>query len=182
MCGARHYLPTHLVPLALRMETSTDRAAIESDVERQLRCTLQAHDDDPHYALVMELDGPDTGSVWTSWAAGNSPELLVVLPDCSGADGRPCTEFDQHPGAHSPHIHDPWQDVSSALEPTKSPSRKGPTMPTTDDDDDDLLGDIGQLGGAINAARDESLDSDLRAMAADAVEKGTDGLNQHRPS
>lgn len=55
-------------------------------------------------------------------------------------------------------------------------------MATTDDDDDDLLGLVGQLGDAVKASHDEALDPDLRAMAADAVETGTDGLNQHRPS
>lgn len=42
-------------------------------------------------------------------------------------------------------------------------------MPT-DDDDDDLLAQIGQLGAAMNAARDETLDPDVRAAAQHAAE------------
>ncbi|HEY5833459.1 hypothetical protein [Streptomyces sp.] len=114
VCGARAYLPEALVPLALRLETRADRAT-ERDVERHLRCTLESHEAGPHWELVMDLDGPDTGSVWTYWADGSAPESVVVLPDCPGADGQPCTEYARHPGGHSPELHDPWSDWHERL-------------------------------------------------------------------
>lgn len=116
VCGARQYLPGRLVPLALRLETSRDRPAETADVARGLRCTMQAHGDEvPHYGLVLDLAGAETGSVWTTWAAGSVPELLVVLPDCPGDGGRPCNEWAAHPGGHTWQVHDPLSDVSHTL-------------------------------------------------------------------
>jgi len=119
VCGARTYLPTDLVPAALALETSTDRPAVEADVERNLRCTRQDHDhEDEHTSLVLELDGVDTGSVWARWFYARLPERLVVLPDCPGANGQACSEFEGHPGGHSFEIHDPLDEIGRALLPS----------------------------------------------------------------
>ncbi|WP_171072380.1 hypothetical protein [Streptomyces sp. DASNCL29] len=49
------------------------------------------------------------------------------------------------------------------------------------DDDDDLLGLVGDLGAAINASKDDSLDGDLRDMAGSAAEAGAEQLSdEHR--
>lgn len=112
ICGERAYLPTELAVFAAEFAAPGTQS---TDVLRFLRCCLQEHDetDHDHYAHVMDLDGPDSGSVWTSWVRGEAPEGLVVLQDCPAVsakeDGRhPCCEFLNHPGQHTWHIDDPW--------------------------------------------------------------------------
>jgi hypothetical protein len=109
VCGAVAYLPLHLLGAALAF--AAPGTAQPADVERYLRCTLQAHPEGAHFALVMELDGADTGSVWTRWTTGEPPAILTVLPDCSAAraeDGEPCCEWQEHPGGHSYEVADTW--------------------------------------------------------------------------
>lgn len=117
VCGAGAYLPSSLVVRALALETSAARPAEPEDVQRHLRCTLEHAPGTDHYALVLELDGPDTGSVWTSWPWGQESDSwqLTVLPDCSGKDGQPCNEFEGHDGGHSAEVYDPWADMSDIL-------------------------------------------------------------------
>ncbi|MEV7287818.1 hypothetical protein AB0O01_25145 [Streptomyces sp. NPDC093252] len=47
--------------------------------------------------------------------------------------------------------------------------------------DDDLFGLIGDLGAAVNAAKDSDLDPQLRALAQQAAERAAAELAQHRP-
>jgi hypothetical protein len=111
VCGAQTYLPAALVPLAVRLGAADH--VTELDVQRDLRCTLEAHATGEHWALVLDLDGPDTGSVWTYWPAGGLPEKVATLPDCP--DERGCTEYAGHPGGHTSDVHDPWADLGNIL-------------------------------------------------------------------
>lgn len=113
VCNARAYLPSGLVPVALALETRSTPA--DTEVERGLRCSLQGQHDNDHHGLVLELDGIDTGSVWTRWTTDQLPYVVVVLPDCPGAGGQACSEFAGHPGGHTPEMHDPYSDMSRTL-------------------------------------------------------------------
>lgn len=117
VCGASAYLPSFLVARALALETSADRPAESGDVQRYLRCALEHPSGTDHYALVLELDGQDTGSVWITWPWDRKPDSwqLLVLPDCPGEDGQPCNEFEGHDGGHTAEVQDPWTDVSKSL-------------------------------------------------------------------
>lgn len=106
VCGAIAYLPTHLVPEALALEAELGQAGT-ADVQRHLRCTLQAHHEGDHHGHVLDLDGVDTGSVWTTWTNGKAPEKVTVLPDCPSEDGKPCVEHRGHHGGHTWQTHDP---------------------------------------------------------------------------
>jgi len=110
VCGAITFLPSHLVEAAVGL--AAPGSAERADVERHVRCTLQAHPaDGDHHGLVMDLEGRDTGSVWTRWGPGRPPAEVVVLPDCPGeaaAGGEACCEFEGHPGGHSYELADEW--------------------------------------------------------------------------
>lgn len=106
VCGATADLPDCLIPDALALETALGRAGA-ADVQRYLRCTLQAHHDGDHHGHVLDLDGVDTGSVWTTWSTGGAPEKVTVLPDCPSEDGKPCVEAAGHHGGHTWQTHDP---------------------------------------------------------------------------
>jgi hypothetical protein len=118
VCGAGNYLPTYLVSEAMALETSTRRPAEPQDVQRYLRCTLERHEPGTdHHSLVLELDGPDSGAVWTTWPWDGLPERwqLFVRPDCPGIQGLPCNEYEGHEGGHTPEVQDPWTEVSESL-------------------------------------------------------------------
>ncbi|WP_225850921.1 hypothetical protein [Streptomyces sp. HPF1205] len=109
ICGERTYLPAELMGRALELAAGGTVGSV--DVERQLRCTLQAHTIGDHFAFVVELDGGHAGSVWARWTRGHSPAGVVVLPDCeatSGSTAEPCCEFAGHPGGHTFELADPW--------------------------------------------------------------------------
>jgi hypothetical protein len=60
---------------------------------------------------LLQLDGIDTGAVWTSWT--ERPTAVEVRADCGAVSARehgsqPCCEFDGHPGAHTYDTYDPW--------------------------------------------------------------------------
>ncbi|WNI16893.1 hypothetical protein [Actinacidiphila sp. ITFR-21] len=115
VCGRRSFLPAALVPAAVALEPHPGRASA-ADVERDLRCTLQAHGDDDHQAFVLDLDGPDTGAVWASWCDGTVPAQVRVLPPCPAVGGgEPCMEYAGHRGGHSFELHDPLADRSRAI-------------------------------------------------------------------
>ncbi|UWE08706.1 hypothetical protein [Actinacidiphila bryophytorum] len=125
ICGERTCLPPELAAFATEFAAPGSHGA---EVQRYLRCCLQEHDetDHDHYAYVLDLDGPDSGSVWTSWVRGEAPECLVVLQDCPAVsakeDGRqPCCEFLNHPGQHTWHIDDPRSGGSG--DPTAASQR-----------------------------------------------------------
>lgn len=101
VCGSRSHLPGQLVPVALAF--ASPGVSECGDVERELKCVLQAHTRGWHHAFVMHLAGPDTGSVWARWPHGSADPLeLAVLPDCPAtAGGEACCGYDGHPGGHS---------------------------------------------------------------------------------
>lgn len=108
VCGVPTMLPLALFVGALDMETVPGCADI-TDVEEHPVCLLQTHPLGPHYGIVMELDGPDTGAVWAVWSDKGSPHL-VVLPDCNGTTPDrmdACCHYAGHPGGHSYQLHDP---------------------------------------------------------------------------
>ncbi|WP_329136105.1 hypothetical protein OG552_23725 [Streptomyces sp. NBC_01476] len=107
-CGETRAVPAQLIPAALIFAPA---GSVPSDVERVARCTLQAHLAGDHHGFVLDLPGPDTGSVWTTWAPGGEPASVAVLPDCpveEEATHEPCCEFAGHPGAHTFELTDPW--------------------------------------------------------------------------
>ena len=123
VCSARAYLPAALVNRALAFETIPGEAG-PAQVNRMLRCTLQAHcDTGLHQAIVMELDGPDRGAVWARWAAERrtSPHSfsgdVLVLPDCNehADEEHPCREAAGHSGGHSWQVNDPWSEFIQTL-------------------------------------------------------------------
>lgn len=112
VCGQRALLPRHLTPLALSF--AAPGTAGPEDVERRLRCALEAHPAGDHHALVLDLHGRDTGAVWTSWADEHQPQALDVRADCTAVSPpphgqEPCCEFAAHPGAHSFDVDDPLE-------------------------------------------------------------------------
>jgi len=104
VCGSGGYLSEELASAALELEKRPGLATTQ-DVERRLRCTLETHGPDHvHCAIVLELAGIDTGSVWTSWPDGQVPSTLWVVPDCPALDGDsdvPCCGFAEHAGRHT---------------------------------------------------------------------------------
>lgn len=123
VCGERTYLPARLVPAALAQQPGE---AELPDVERHLRCTLEAHATGDHHALVRDLAGPDTGALWTHWTRGHLPVSLVVLPDCPAtrtydSSHESCAEFADHPGAHT------WQ-LAGAPPHRPTTDKKGGTL------------------------------------------------------
>lgn len=112
VCGQRALLPRRLTPLALSY--AAPGTASPQDVERRLRCALEAHPAGDHHALVLDLHGRDTGAVWTSWADEHQPQALDVRADCTAVSPpprglEPCCEFAGHPGAHSFDVDDPLE-------------------------------------------------------------------------
>lgn len=111
ICGERTYLPATLAALAGEFVAP---GASSVDVNQELRCCLEEHDeiDHDHHAYVMDLDDPESGSLWTSWIRGERPDEVFVRQDCpamdtSGSRPMPCCEFLNHPGHHSWEIADP---------------------------------------------------------------------------
>lgn len=103
ICGETTRLPVPLVQQALRL-AGPHRMPEDADLELDLRCHLQNHSADDHYALVLSLPGVTSGALWAHWTGGTHPIALKVLPDCPSIDPdsrEPCCEFADHPGAHS---------------------------------------------------------------------------------
>ena len=117
VCGERSYLPTFLGPAALAFAPPGTSSTL--DVDRDLRCVLQAHTTGDHYAFVMQIDGHDSGVVWTSWNGEHQPVSLEVRPDCPATNPRPdggdCCQYNDHPGGHSFELTDPWDIPLAAL-------------------------------------------------------------------
>jgi len=113
VCGSPSHLSAQLVPVALAF--ASPGAAECGDVERELKCVLQAHTRGRHHAFVMHLAGPDTGSVWASWPHGSGGTLeLAVLPDCPAMGGREaCCGYERHPGGHTYELADLWRGFVS---------------------------------------------------------------------
>lgn len=111
VCGQRARLTDRLVAAAL--ECAPAGSASADDVERDLRCTLQAHATGGHHAFVLDLDGRDTGAVWARWEGSGGSPALTVRPDCPARTPLPpgdaCCQYADHPGGHSYELTDPWQ-------------------------------------------------------------------------
>ncbi|WP_335983751.1 hypothetical protein [Streptomyces sp. CA2R106] len=114
-CGQRTFVPPGLVTAALGMANSVPPAwdglvHVADDVGTLLTCTLQSHRGRVHHGVVLNLRGPNAGTVWAAWRDGAEPCLAVLLPDCPAttADGdEGCSEFAGHPGTHSWELADP---------------------------------------------------------------------------
>lgn len=107
VCGSLADLPAALRDAADALTAVED--VEPSDVEPKLRCVLQAHVEGDHEALVQELTGVHSGSVWTSWSDGQGPAELVVRSDCSARrTDDACCSYAHHPGGHSYEVSDPW--------------------------------------------------------------------------
>ncbi|BBA98472.1 hypothetical protein RVR_4663 [Actinacidiphila reveromycinica] len=114
-CGQRTFVPPGLVTAVLGVANSVPPAwdglvYSPDDVGRLLVCTLQAHRGRVHHGVVLNLRGPDAGTVWAAWRDGAEPYLAILLPDCPGATadgGEGCSEFAGHPGAHGWELADP---------------------------------------------------------------------------
>jgi hypothetical protein len=114
-CGRRSFVPPGLVTAALGVANSVPPAwdglvHRSDDIGKLLTCTLQAHRGPVHHGVVLNLRGPDAGTVWVAWRDGAEPYLALLLPDCpvTTADGgEGCSEFAGHPGAHSWELADP---------------------------------------------------------------------------
>ncbi|MFF7192847.1 hypothetical protein ACFZAM_03950 [Streptomyces sp. NPDC008079] len=106
ICGETTRLPVSLVRQALRL-AGPHRTPEDADLEQDLRCHLQVHGADDHFALVLSFPGVTSGALWARWTEGTRPIDLKVLPDCPSIDPdsrEPCCEFADHPGGHSYHL------------------------------------------------------------------------------
>lgn len=114
VCGERARLPDDVVPAALAV-APPGTMPCPDEVDRDLRCTLQAHLVGDHYAYVLHLESRRTGSVWAHWPGtpGNNSPTLVVLPDCPGTapapPGRKLLPIRPPPGGHYWELTDPWE-------------------------------------------------------------------------
>jgi hypothetical protein len=114
-CGRCSFVPPRLLTAALRVANAAPLAwdglvYVAEDAATLLVCTLQAHRGPVHHGVVLNLRGPDAGTVWAAWRDGAEPCLAVLLPDCPVATadgGEGCSEFAGHPGAHSWELADP---------------------------------------------------------------------------
>ncbi|WP_435128787.1 hypothetical protein [Actinacidiphila sp. bgisy144] len=114
-CGRRTFVPPRLVTAALGLANSVPPAwdglvYSSDDAGKLLTCTLQAHRGPVHHGVVLNLRGPDAGTIWAAWRDHTAPYLAILLPDCpvTTADGdEACSEFAGHPGAHSWDLADP---------------------------------------------------------------------------
>lgn len=98
VCGERSYLLARLVPKALAYAAAG--SAETADVERHLRCTLQAHTTGDHHAFVMELDQGDA-AVWDPLDPGPPPVRAsrpAGLPGHAGGEPRAVHGVRRSPG------------------------------------------------------------------------------------
>lgn len=112
ICGESAVVPVDVVLTALRYAGRQD--IVPADVQ-DVRCTLQAHATDDHYAFVVEVTA--TTGAWTRWAEGGSPEVVLVLSDCPVTDpdgDGTCSEYELHPGGHTWQVNDPLNTVRLA--------------------------------------------------------------------
>lgn len=129
VCGARRTLPDHLVPVAHAHIPAGANATGDTEparVERDLRCTLQAHTTGDHHAYAMHLPGADTGSLWVRWTHAHDPLALTVLPDCRTRAPEPldetCCQYADHPGGHCYELTDPWHPTTQPAAATAAHS------------------------------------------------------------
>ncbi|MFJ2955708.1 hypothetical protein [Streptomyces sp. NPDC087270] len=111
-CGRRSVVPPGLVTAALGVANAAPPAwdglvYAAEDAATLLVCTFPSHRGQVHHSVVLNLRGPDAGTVWRD---GVEPCLAFLLPDCpvtteDGDEG--CSEFAGHPGAHSWDLADP---------------------------------------------------------------------------
>lgn len=80
-----------------------------SDVEREVRCTMEEHAMPLHFGLVLELRDPKASAVWLVWDSRDMVFSLQVSGDCLAAaphGSAICTEFKAHPGGHTWELTD----------------------------------------------------------------------------
>ncbi len=85
ICGEKAALTARLVE-AVRALAAPEFAQPD-EIQAEPVCTLEDHTVGAHWGFMMDLDGPDSGSVWTPWTpwtpwtADRGPDAVVVLPD-----------------------------------------------------------------------------------------------------
>lgn len=113
VCGERMTLTEALVPIVMGL--AVPGTVEQFDVERDLRCALQAHITGEHWACAMEIPGTRRRTVWGIWSNSEGPLKIFKFSDCSvrQASGHRefCNQFARHPGAHSYELADPYELV-----------------------------------------------------------------------
>lgn len=110
ICGRRTLVPADLVRTVLELAHSVSPYTYErADVSVSLVCSIEAHEGPIHHGAVLNLRGPEAGTLWAQWRVRCDPTVVVERADCpAGRDlDRPCSEFQGHPGGHSWELADP---------------------------------------------------------------------------
>lgn len=112
ICGRRTLVPGSLVHTVLELAhaNGNSHAYTREDMFATLVCTIE-HTGPVHYGAVLNLYGPEAGTLWALWRDRGEPNAVIELPDCPA--GRevdsPCSEFAGHPGGHAFELADPPQ-------------------------------------------------------------------------
>ncbi|WP_239096896.1 hypothetical protein [Streptomyces sp. SID11385] len=96
VCGAETPIPPRVAELALSVVVWPGK-----EVEEVVSCAVEDHpDDEEHWSLVRELDGPHTGAVWVVWTDRIPPYRVRQIPDCRviNPEGQACPLYEGHPG------------------------------------------------------------------------------------
>ncbi len=111
ICGQRTLVPEALAPTVLNLARGAQGANsryTEDDLLDTLICTLERHPHrSVHHGVVLNLRGPQAGTIWALWRGDSAPQAAVLLPDCPATNGEDfCSEFQSHWGAHSWDLYD----------------------------------------------------------------------------
>ncbi|WP_328470603.1 hypothetical protein [Streptomyces sp. NBC_00448] len=134
ICGRRTLMPPQLVTTAVNMANaadpnSDDLGYVADDAYDLLICTLQLHRGPVHHGAVLNLRGPEAGTVWAVWRDDVGSSLALVFPDCPArSNGEACSEFAGHPGAHSWDLTDPPHQLrfTTQIPPPQPPGQPRP--------------------------------------------------------
>lgn len=110
ICGRRILVPDALVGTVLDLAAADDVFGYtREDMFATLVCTIEVHRGPVHYGAVLNLRGPEAGTLWALWRDGAEPSAVIEIPDCpAGREvDEPCSEFAGHPGGHSWELSDP---------------------------------------------------------------------------
>lgn len=109
VCGRRTLVPGGLFRTVMDVaHASGEFVYTEEDIFSTLVCTIQMHKKPVHYGVVLNLRGPEAGTLWALWRDGGVPHVVIEIPDClAGRDvDCACSEFEGHPGGHSWELDD----------------------------------------------------------------------------
>lgn len=110
ICGRRTLVPAALARTVLELaNASGSHEYTRDDVSVTLVCSVEAHTGPRHYGAVLNLRGPEAGTLWALWRDRREPTAVVERADCpAGREvDNPCSEFEGHPGGHSWELDDP---------------------------------------------------------------------------